>query len=114
MVRSIEIAAADSTGTLAPSTYTITITDDETTITAIETAENSTTNKTATEDVLKKTLGDNVLDTKLKSKDWKDGNSDTTNDITATIVISDDYATTVTYSPDKLLKFIGKDKKTES
>ena len=108
MVRSIEIAAADSEGTLAPSTYTITIADDETTITAVETATNSTTNKTAAENILKKTLGDNVLETKLKSKDWKDGDTDTTNDIAAEIVISDQYATTVTYSPDKLLKFVGK------
>ena len=99
MVRSIEIAAADATDTLKPDTYKITINNDKTEVTEAVAA-----NITVANGVLQKAISADVLDTKLKSKDW----DSTTNAISATIVISSDYTTTVSYSPAKLEEYIGK------
>ena len=67
MVRSIEIAAADATGTLAPDTYTITISSKGTSVTV---TSNSADNKKAAEGVLTNSVSADVLATKVKSSDW--------------------------------------------
>lgn len=103
MVRSIEIAAADATSTLAPDTYTITISSKGTSVTV---ASNSADNKKAAEGVLTNSVSADVLATKVKSSDW--GTTD--NAIDAVIEIGADYTTTVKYEPDKLSTFVGKDK----
>lgn len=100
MVRSIEIAAADATGTLNPGTYTITI-NTNTTVTAKKGNADNSDYKTAAENVLKNSVSADVLNVKLKSSDWG------TAGISATITIGDDYTTTVSYSPVKLEEYIG-------
>ena len=109
MVRAIEIAAADTTGTLEPATYTITINDSGTSVTS---DDNNKKKKKAAEDILKNTISNDVLATKLKSKDWKDGQDDNKNDISAKIIISDEYTTTVNYTPNKFYTVVGKNKAT--
>ena len=110
MVRAIEIAAADTTGTLEPATYTIKINDSGTSVNVSN--DNDNKKKTAAENILKNTISNDVLATKLKSKDWKDGSGDTVNDISAIITINDEYTTTVSYTPDKFYTVVGKNQAT--
>lgn len=111
MAKALEIAAADTSDTLKPDTYTITISDTDTKVTTTE-ATGTTANKSAAEDVIKKTVGTNALDTKLKSKQWVTG-KDKTNQIQATVVINSEYTVSVSYTPDDFYTFVGKDKKTK-
>lgn len=111
MARALEIAAADTSDTLKPDTYTITINDTDTKVTTTE-ATGTTANKSAAEDVIKKTVGTNALDTKLKSKQWVTG-KDKTNQIQAIVVIDSEYTVSVSYTPDDFYTFVGKDKKTK-
>ena len=111
MAKALEIAAADTSDTLKPDTYTITINDADTKVTTTE-ATGTTTNKTAAEDVIKKTVGTNALDTKLKSKQWVTG-KDKTNQIQAIVEIDSEYTVSVSYTPDDFYTFVGKDKKTK-
>lgn len=111
MAKALEIAAADTSDTLKPDTYTITINDTDTKVTTTE-ATGTTTNKTAAEDVIKKTVGANALDTKLKSKQWVTV-KDKANQIQAIVVIDSEYTVSVSYTPDDFYTFVGKDKKTK-
>ena len=99
MVRSMEIAAADASDTLKPDTYKITISNSKT-----EISEATNDNIKIANDVLKNAISADVLSTTLKSKDWDSDD----NKISATIVITDDYTTTVSYAPAKLEQYVGK------
>lgn len=95
LVTVVKTAAADSTDTIPADTYTISI-GTTTTVTAGQTAS-----KTAIEAALTEFAGGDWATTALKSKKW---NQDT---ISATIVVDDNGAVTVTYSPDTLKNTAG-------
>ena len=97
MVRAVEIKAADPNGKIQPDTaIVIKIDSAGTTVTTATEA-----NKTQVEDAIKETVDkDAITDgkkVKLKSKSWAAKTGDA-NEITAKIIIDDDYSFTTEYS----------------
>lgn len=106
MTRALEITAADATDALAPDTYHITITNSATNVTA---DSNTTANINAAKKAITDTVGNDALATELKSKHWANKN-----EIQATVEIDSNYTVTVSYSPDELITFVGKNKVTNT
>ena len=103
MVNAVQIYAADSESSLAAGTYTITIGTSETEITATPNTDLSKVQAAVAE------TAPDYTKTKLKSNKWgsqKQGATEATNEISATIVIDANGGTTVTYAPDNLNNFI--------
>ena len=97
MVRAVEIKAADPNGQLKPDTgIVITITDSATTV-----AADTTGNDEKVKDAIKETVDSGAFtkgtEIKLKSKNWA-YKTITTNQISAKIIIGNDYSFTTEYS----------------
>lgn len=101
MVNAIQIYAADAENSLPAGDYKITISKDKTEIKAGTKNPGDTAITTVSNEV-KKTAPD-YENTKLKSTKW---NSTENQEITATVTVTADGGTTVTYTPDELHTFI--------
>lgn len=104
MVRTVQLAAADTESTLAADTYTITInyTATDNVATAVTTAKtDNTTGKTAVEAALTEAVPE-WKSTKLKSNRW------TGNKIYAEITVDEEGGTKVTYGNQDFAKYIKK------
>lgn len=112
MVRAVEIQAADPSAAeadkIVSGTYSVTINEDGTSVNIV--SDGTDVGKTAIENAIKHTINENALATKVKSRDW----GTTKNGIVATIKVGSDYTVSVSYEPEKLETYVGKDKATSN
>ena len=102
MVRAVEIAAADASESIPVGTYTITIGATGTKVKKTV----GTGDASKVDAAIKEFVDQDYENTGYKSKKWSDDGSKA--DLVATIEVDKDGATTVSYSPNELAKYIGK------
>ena len=102
MVKAVEIAAADASESIPVGTYTITIGASATTVAKT----NGDGDASKVDAAIKEFVDKNYANTAYKSKKWSDAGSEA--NLVATIEVDKDGATTVSYAPNELAKYIGK------